>query len=219
VDFRSDTVTRPCENLRTAMASAEVGDDVYGEDPTVTKLETYTAHLLGKEMGLFVPSGTMANLIAIGVHCRRGDEIILGDKSHIFVYEAGGASGFLGVAYQTLANSPDGGMDVEAVERAVRPDDPHCTRSSLLCLENTHNKCGGRVLGKARVGEMCDVAEAHGLKVHMDGARLWNASTALAARPAELVEKVHSVSVCLSKGLGAPVGSVLVGEESFIREV
>ncbi|CAN0175516.1 unnamed protein product [Ectocarpus sp. 4 AP-2014] len=218
VDLRSDTMTKPCKRLRAAMAGAEVGDDVFGEDPTVVRLEDCVAYLLGKEKGLLVPSGTMGNLIAVGAHCRRGDELILGDKSHIFQYEGAGASALMGVSYHTVRNAEDGGLEVADIETAVRGDDPHYPRSSLLCLENTQNLCGARAIAPARMAEMCAAGRHAGLKVHVDGARLWNAAVSLEVRPSELVFDADSVSVCLSKGLGAPVGSVLVGSEQFIYE-
>ncbi|CAM9616307.1 unnamed protein product [Ectocarpus sp. 13 AM-2016] len=218
VDLRSDTMTKPCKRLRAAMAGAEVGDDVFGEDPTVVRLEDYVAYLLGKEKGLLVPSGTMGNLIAVGAHCRRGDELILGDKSHIFRYEGAGASALMGVSYHTVRNAEDGGLEVADIEAAVRGDDPHYPRSSLLCLENTQNLCGARAIAPVRMAEMCAAGRHAGLKVHVDGARLWNAAVSLEVRPSELVSDADSVSVCLSKGLGAPVGSVLVGSEQFIYE-
>ncbi|CAM9208200.1 unnamed protein product [Choristocarpus tenellus] len=218
VDLRSDTVTRPCKTLRAAMAAAEVGDDVYGEDPTVSKLEAYAACVLGKDAAVMVPTGTMANLIAVGTHCRRGDEVVLGDKSHMFLYEGGGASAFLGVAYKTVPNCVSGGVSIEDMKQAVQPDDPHYARTSLLCLENTHNMCGGRVLGTNYMREISEAAHGKGLKVHIDGARLWNAAIALKERPSVLVKEADTISVCLSKGLGAPLGSVLVGDEEFIHE-
>lgn len=218
VDLRSDTVTQPCKRLRQAMACASVGDDVYGEDPTVSKLETYVAAVLGKDEGLFVPSGTMGNLIAVGAHCRRGDEIIVGTNSHMICYEAAGASAFMGVSYSALDNQTDGGMAVKDIEGAIREDDPHYPRSSLLCVENTQNKCGGRAIGVDRMAEMTAVARKAGLKVHVDGARLWNAAVVLDVKPSDLVAGADTATVCLSKGLGAPVGSVLVGSSEFIHE-
>ncbi|CAM9094793.1 unnamed protein product [Hapterophycus canaliculatus] len=201
------------------MSTALVGDDVFGEDPTVSRLEDCVAYLLGKEKGLLVPSGTMGNLIAVGAHCRRGDEIILGDKAHIFKYEGTGASAFMGVSYHTVPNNvEDGGLDIADIEAAVRGDDPHYPRSSLLCLENTQNLCGARAIGPERMKEMCAAGRSAGLKVHVDGARIWNAAVSLEVRPSGLVAYADSVSVCLSKGLGAPVGSVLVGSEEFIYE-
>ncbi|CAN0383828.1 unnamed protein product, partial [Laminaria digitata] len=219
VDLRSDTVTLPCKRLRAAMAGAKVGDDVFGEDPTVSRLEECVAMLLGKEKGLFVPSGSMANLIAVGVHCRRGNEFILGKESHVFLYEAAGASAFMGVGYHTLSNLEDGGLDLDEIAGAIRDEDQHFPRSALLCLENTQNACGAVAISAERTAKMAAVAHRSGLKVHVDGARLWNAAVALGVRPSELVAPVDTVSVCLSKGLGAPVGSVLVGSAEFITEV
>lgn len=218
VDVRSDTVTQPTEPMRKAMAEAQVGDDVFGDDPTVKALECRVAELLGKEAGLFVPSGTMANLLAMGTHCSgRGEEVICGRDAHVFFYEQGGASSLMGVVFNTLQNQADGTLDLEEVRGAIKKGDPHHAVAKLLCLENTHNRMGGKVVSleyMARAGALC---KELGLALHLDGARLWNAVAALGATPAEVVHECDSVSVCLSKALGAPVGSVLVGKADFVK--
>jgi threonine aldolase len=218
IDLRSDTVTRPTPAMRRAMAEAPVGDDVYGEDPTVNLLEERVAALLGKEAALYVPSGTMGNLVAVLSHCGRGDELILGDKAHIFLYERGGAAALGGVHPRPLPNLVDGTLDLNQVADAVRDENDHYPVSRLLALENTHNRCGGRALRPDYVDAAGAVAHRHGLQLHVDGARLWNAAVALDERPARLVEAADSVSVCFSKGLGAPVGSALAGSRAFIRQ-
>jgi threonine aldolase len=219
IDLRSDTVTQPSAPLREAMKQSETGDDVFGEDPSTLKLERFMAFLTGKAAGLFFPSGTMANLVAAGVHCsNRGEEMILGDRSHMFLYEAGGASNFMGIAYHPLQNQSDGTICLSKVAAAVRPhDDDHCARTTLLCLENTHNKCGGTPLTSQYMEKAVSLAKDKGLKVHVDGARLLNAAIALGVQPSSLLTGCDSASICLSKGIGAPVGSVLVGNSDFIR--
>ncbi len=217
IDLRSDTVTRPTQAMRNAMASAPVGDDVYGEDPTARHLEERMADRLGKEAGLFVASGTMGNLVALLAHAGRGDEIILGDLSHTFLYEAGGSSALGGIHPHILRNREDGTLDLEQVRLAIRnPNDPHAPRSRLIVLENTHNRCGGIALTAAYGQEVAALAREHGLALHLDGARLFNAAVALGCPITELTAPFDSVTVCLSKGLGAPVGSVLCGSRDFI---
>jgi threonine aldolase len=218
IDLRSDTVTRPTPSMRRAMAEAPVGDDVYGEDPTVNALEERVAALLGKEASLYVPSGTMGNLVAVLSHCGRGDEMILGDKAHIFLYERGGAAALGGVQPRTLPNLPDGTLDLDQVAEAVRDENDHYPVSRLLALENTQNRCGGRALPVEYIDQAGALAHTHGLQLHVDGARLWNAAVALNAPPARLVAAADSVSVCFSKGLGAPVGSALAGSHALIRQ-
>jgi threonine aldolase len=218
IDLRSDTVTRPTPAMRRAMAEAEVGDDVYGEDPTVNQLEERVAALLGKEAALYVPSGTMGNLVAVLAHCGRGDEVILGDKAHIFLYERGGSAALGGVHPRTLPNQPDGSLDLDQVADAVRDENDHYPVSRLLALENTHNRCGGRALRPAYVDAAGALAHSRGLQLHIDGARLWNAAVALDESPARLAAAADSVNVCFSKGLGAPVGSALAGSRAFIRQ-
>ena len=218
VDLRSDTVTRPTPEMREAMAKAEVGDDVYGDDPTVNRLQDMAAEMMGKEAGLFVPSGTMGNLAGILSHCQRGDEVIIGQLNHSFLYEAGGMSVLGGVHSYQLRNQPDGSLLPADVEGAIRPDDPHDPITKLLCLENTHNRCGGTVQTPDYTREISKLAHRHGLKVHLDGARIFNASAALGVSARELAEPVDSVTFCLSKGLSAPVGSVLCGDHDFIQK-
>ena len=220
IDIRSDTVTLPTKEMRQAMADAEVGDDVYGEDPSVNRLQDEVASLLGKEAGLFVPSGTMGNLICIMAHCgRRGDEVLLGDKSHISLFEQGGVSQIAGVHPRALKNLPDGTMDLQELEGQIcTGQDVHQTKTCLICIENTHNAMGGRVIKPSYMDKLAAVTKKHNLRLHIDGARILNAATALSVSPAELVKHADSVSVCLSKGLGAPVGSVVVGSRDFITQ-
>lgn len=216
IDLRSDTVTTPTEEMRQAMAEAPVGDDVYGEDPTVNRLEEVAAVLLGKEAGLFTASGTMSNLIAVLSQTRPGDEIIIGDESHIFWYEVGGAAALGGVVMRTVPNDDEGRMDLNDIERAIRSRDIHFPRTTLLCLENTHNRCGGTVLTPEYTTAAAGLAHDKGLRVHLDGARLFNAAVALNISPRELAGPADSVGICLSKGLSAPVGTVLCGNREFI---
>ena len=218
IDLRSDTVTLPTPRMREAMAAAEVGDDVFGEDPTVNRLEAMAAERMGKEAGLFVPSGTMGNLVALLTHCNRGDEVILGDQSHTFLYEAGGSAALGGIHPFPLPNNPDGTIDPEKIEAAIRPENVHFPRTRLICLENTHNRCGGAVLRPAYMARVGEIARRHGLAVHLDGARIFNAAVALGVEPAVLTRDVDSVTFCVSKGLSAPVGSVLCGSAAFIAE-
>ena len=218
IDLRSDTVTRPTPAMRRAMFEAEVGDDVFGEDPTIAELEARAAELTGKEQALFVSSGTMANLVALLSQTRPGDELLVGDRAHIVRAEAGGVSRLGGVLATTLPNQPDGGFDPALIPGAVRPDDMHQPRTTLLALENTHNFCGGSVLSLERTRMIADTAHEQGLRVHLDGARIFNAAAASGRSVAELAEPADSVAFCLSKGLGAPVGSLICGDEAFIRE-
>lgn len=217
IDLRSDTVTKPTPAMRRAMAEAEVGDDVYGEDPTVKRLETLAVEMLGKEAALFVPSGTMGNLISALSHCGRGDEVILGDNAHMFYYEQGGMAALGGIHPRTAPNQPDGTIALADIEAAIRGDDDHFPISRLVALENTHNRCGGRALSVEYMDAVGELVRRRGLKLHVDGARLWNAAVALAVPPARLVASADSVSCCLSKGLAAPVGSVVAGDAEFIR--
>ena len=219
IDLRSDTVTKPTPAMRKAMAEAEVGDDVFGEDPNVNRLEAMTAEMLGKEAAVYVSSGTMGNLISVLSHCGRGDEMILGDRSHIFLSEQGGSAALGGVHTRQLPNQPDGTLDLARIEESIRSDNEHYPVTRLIALENTQNSCGGRVLPVAYMDAVGDLAHQHGLQLHVDGARLWNAAVALNVSPARLVQNTDSVSVCLSKGLAAPVGSVVVGSSEFIRRV
>lgn len=218
VDLRSDTVTLPTDEMRRAMYEAEIGDDVYGEDPTVSLLEQKSATLLGKEAGLFTPSGTMSNLIAALTHTRRGDEIILGSEAHMLWYEVGSASVLGGAILRTVPNEEDGRLDLERVEATIRPENIHFPPTRLLCLENTHNRCGGAVLTSEYTCAACDLAHRHGLAVHLDGARIFNAAVALGASASDLASPADSVCYCLSKSLSAPVGSVLCGSGEFVAK-
>ncbi len=219
IDLRSDTVTEPTPEMREAMANAKVGDDVYGEDPTVIHLQELSAKLLGKEAALFVPSGTMGNLAAILAHCARGDEIIIGDRSHTYLSEAGGVSALGGVHTFVVENRNDGTVSYDEIEAAIRPDNDHFPITRLICLENSHNRCGGSVLSVDYTQEVGRIAREHGLSMHIDGARIFNAAIALDVSPAELVAAADSVTFCLSKGLCAPAGSVICGDEVFIQKV
>ncbi len=218
VDLRSDTVTQPTPAMRQAMAAAEVGDDVLGDDPTVRRLEEEVAERLGQEAGLFVPSGTMGNLVCVLTHCTRGHEMIVGDQAHVYIYEQGGAAALGGVHPRAVPTQPDGTLALEAIQAAIRPLDDHFPLSRLVTVENTHNRCGGRVLRPTYMDAVGELAHRYGLRLHVDGARLWNAAVALDVPPARLVQAADSVSVCLSKGLAAPVGSVVVGSREFIRQ-
>ncbi|CAD6263046.1 unnamed protein product [Miscanthus lutarioriparius] len=219
VDLRSDTVTKPSDAMRAAMAAADVDDDVLGADPTSRRFEAEMAALTGKEAALFVPSGTMANLISVLVHCDvRGSEVILGDTSHIHVYENGGISTIGGVHPRTVSNNPDGTMDIDKIVAAIRNPDGALLypTTRLICLENTHANAGGKCLSVEYTDKVGEIAVNHGFKLHIDGARIFNASVALGVPVHRLVKAADSVSVCLSKGLGAPIGSVIVGSKAFI---
>jgi len=218
VDLRSDTVTRPTPAMRAAMAQAEVGDDVYGEDVTVNRLQKMAAERMGKEAGLFVPSGTMGNLAAILAHCGRGDEAIMGTQAHTFLFEAGGISALGGVFAHTLPNQDDGTLDLNDIRSAIRPDDPHHPITRLVVLENTQNRCGGVPLTLDYTRQVGALVHERGLLLHLDGARLFNAAVALGVSAAELAGPADSVTFCLSKALCAPVGSVLCGSAEFIRK-
>ena len=216
VDLRSDTVTRPTPEMRRAMAEAQVGDDVLGDDPTVNRLQAMAAERLGKEAALFVPSGTMGNLAAVLSHCGRGDEIILGDQCHTAMYEAGGVAAVGGIHPRTLATRPDGTLPLEAIEAAIRPDDVHFPTTRLICLENTHNRCGGVALSLDYTIGVGKLAREKGLRFHLDGARIFNAAAATGNSAKEMAAPADSVTFCLSKALCAPVGSVLCGDGAFI---
>lgn len=218
VDLRSDTVTWPTPEMREAMYRAEVGDDVYGEDPTVNRLEAMAAERMGKEAALFVVSGTMGNLVALLTHCGRGDEVILGSASHTFLFEQGGMAVLGGIVPHTVPNQPDGTMRLEDIVAAIRGDNVHFPRSRLVCLENTHNVCNGTPLTVEYTAQVAGLAHDHGLRVHVDGARVFNAAAALGVEVRELVRDVDSVQICLSKGLCAPVGSLVCGSAGFIAE-
>ncbi|MCP8883837.1 low-specificity L-threonine aldolase [Devosia sp. XJ19-1] len=214
-DFRSDTVTKPGAGMRAAMAEAEVGDDVFGDDPSVNRLEQRMAAMLDKQAALFVPSGTMSNLLALMSHCGRGDEFIAGQKAHLYVNEAGGAAVLGSIQPQPIAHQPDGTMALGDIEDAIKPDDNHYARTRVIALENTF---GGRVLPMGYMQAVAGIAQRHGLGLHLDGARAFNASVALGMDIADFVTPFDTVSICLSKGLGAPVGSVLVGRADLIEK-
>jgi threonine aldolase len=218
IDLRSDTVSWPTPAMREAMANAPVGDDVYGEDPTVNTLEAEAAAMFGKEAGLFVASGTMGNLISVLTHCGRGDEMILAREAHIFRYEVGGSAALGGVIPHTLDLNPDGTMDLNAIREAIRPVNVHTPTTRLICLENTNGRRAGAPLPKAYISEVAAIARANNIKLHIDGARIFNAATALGMPVSELTADADSVSACLSKGLCAPVGSVIVGSKDFINK-
>jgi threonine aldolase len=217
IDLRSDTVTRPTEGMRRAMLEAPVGDDVFGEDPTVNRLEEYVADLLGKEAALYAPSGTMTNQIGVQVNTNRGEEVLLHEGSHIFVYEAGAPAMLSSVQLRTLPGE-NGILDPETVRAAVRSEDAHFPRSRLLCLENTHNTAGGKIFSLQDFAAVARTAKDLGLRVHLDGARLFNAQAATGIPAREWCAHADTVSVCSSKGLGAPVGSLLAGNGETIRE-
>lgn len=213
IDLRSDTVTQPSAGMRAAMAAADVGDDVYGEDPTVLRLEDRAAELFGKEAAVLMPSGTQSNLAALLSHCARGEEVIVGDRYHAFKYEAGGASVLGGIVACPLPTNETGGLEPDQVAAAVKPDDSHFAMTRLLSLENT---VSGYVQSLDSIDALCAVARAHGLSLHLDGARVWNAAIALDESLARIAGPFDTVSACLSKGLGAPAGTVLVGHRDLI---
>ncbi len=217
IDLRSDTVTKPTPGMRAAMHAAEVGDDVFGEDPTVNRLQEQVAGLLGKEAALFVPSGTMSNQICVKVHTQPGDELLCDATCHIYNYEAGGPAVLSGVTCRTL-DGDFGVLDVTQLEDKVRPDNEHLVRTRLVCLENTHNRGGGRVYPLEKIQAISAWARDHGLLLHLDGARLWNAVVASGVPAAEWARYFDSVSVCFSKGLGAPLGSALAGTKAFVAQ-
>ncbi len=218
IDLRSDTVTKPSPSMRQAMAEAKVGDDVYGEDPTVNRLEQLAAELLGKESAMFVPSGTMGNLICLLTHCGRGEEVIIGDQAHMFLYERGGSAVLGGIHPYTVTNAIDGSLPLSEIRAAVRPDDIHCPTTKLLCVENTQAQRGGIPLSLNYLHGLSDLAKELGLALHCDGARLWNASVATGVEPSVLSSPFDSLSVCLSKGLAAPIGSLVIGTQSFVDQ-
>jgi len=218
IDLRSDTVTQPTSAMREAMYRAEVGDDVYGEDPTINRLEELAAERTGKEAALFVPSGTMGNAIAVLTHAGRGQAVIVGDESHIYHYEAGGPSTLGGSPLWVVPNNANGTLDLAKVEAGIADEsDEHVAATALICLENTHNRCGGKVLTVEQTHAIASLAHQHRVAVHIDGARIFNAAIALNTSVNALVEEVDSLMFCLSKGLSAPVGSMVVGTKEFIR--
>ncbi|MCA0972280.1 low-specificity L-threonine aldolase [Halobacillus litoralis] len=216
IDLRSDTVTKPTHAMRQAAFDAQVGDDVYEEDPSVKELEDKAAEMLGKESALFVTSGTQGNQIAILTHCTPGSEVIMGENAHLFVYEGAAMSAFAGIQSRTLP-AKRGALDPEDVRAAIRPEDIHFPETSLICLENTHNKAGGVVVPLGNMQDIYDVAREHGVPVHLDGARLFNASVASGVSLKRYADQTDTVQVCLSKGLGAPMGSIIAGPTAFIQ--
>ena len=218
LDFRSDTVTKPTPKMRESMAYAEVGDDVYQEDPTVNRLQALAAEMTGQEAGLYVSSGTMGNLTSILSHCQRGDEIIVGKKAHIYLYEATGAAALGGINIQTIPNQEDGTLSLEDVQNAIRPDDPHQPITRLVSIENTHNRCNGASISPGYTEQISLFAREHNLVFHIDGARIFNAAIDQKVPVSELTRHADSVTFCLSKGLTAPVGSVICGSEAFIQK-
>ncbi len=218
IDLRSDTLTLPSQAMRQAMYIAELGDDGYGEDPTVNQLESTAAEITGKEAGLFFISGTQANLAALLAHCQRGDEIIVGDLSHIFVLEAGGSAALGGIHPCAVHNQKDGTLRVEDIEETVRPKDKHFAKTRLICLENTHMMCGGSVLSPDYTNQVADLARRHHLTLHLDGARIFNAAVVLGVEVKDLTCAVDSVMFSLTKGLGAPMGALLCGSRNLIDQ-
>jgi threonine aldolase len=219
IDLRSDTVTQPTPAMREAMYRAELGDDVYGEDPTINRLQELAAEITGKPAALFVPSGSMGNIAAVLSHAGRGQSVIVGDQSHIYRYEGGAASTLGGSPMYVVPTHPDGLLDLDMLRAAIADDsDDHVAPTALVCLENTHNRCGGTVLPTEQIATIADIAHAQGVAVHMDGARIFNASIALGVPVSELARSVDSLMFCLSKGLSAPVGSILVGSKAFIHK-
>ncbi|GLX79906.1 threonine aldolase [Thalassotalea insulae] len=215
IDFRSDTVTQPCAKMRDAMANAVVGDDVYGDDPTVNELENWTAKRHGFEAALFCSSGTQANLLALMSHCQRGDEYLCGQQAHNYKFEGGGAAVLGSIQPQPIENEKDGSLSLEKLARAIKPDDPHFARTTLISIENTIN---GKVLPLDYLSSLKAFAEHHQLKLHLDGARVYNAATALDVDITEIVQHFDSMTICLSKGLGAPIGSLLLGSSELIKQ-
>ena len=217
IDLRSDTVTLPSNDMKKFIIDSPLGDDVYGEDPSVNLLQNKIARIFNKEAALFVPSGTMANLIAVLTHCNRGDEVILGDKSHIFYYEAGGISAFGGIHSHQLKNNDDGTININDIKTSIRAlGNDHFPKTKLICLENTHNACYGSPLNTEYFHDVKKVANKHDLSIHLDGARIFNAAIALNKTVDELTKDCDTISCCLSKGLSAPVGSVVLGNKAFI---
>lgn len=218
IDLRSDTVTWPTPEMREAMARAEVGDDVYGEDPTINRLQEMSAERMGKEAALFVPSGAMGNLTALLAHCQRGDEVIIGDLAHPYLYEGGAMSAFGGIQPRTIPTQPNGTLALDDIRSAIREDDVHYPITRLIALENTHNRCNGVPLTADYISQVGKLARENKLALHIDGARIFNAAVALGVPASKLVAAADSVTFCLSKGLCAPVGSVLCGSKDFIAK-
>ena len=219
IDLRSDTVTMPTQTMKEFAINAPLGDDVYGEDPSINDLQNQISKLFNKEAALFVPSGTMANLISVLTHCNRGDEIILGNKSHIFFYEAGGVSAFGGIHSHQLKNQDDGTINLDDIQKSIRKnDDDHFPKTTLLCLENTHNFCYGSPINIDYFNHVKQIINKHNIKLHLDGARIFNASVALGIPVSELTKNADSATCCLSKGLSSPAGSLIIGSKDFIAK-
>jgi len=217
IDLRSDTVTKPTLAMREAMALAEVGDDQFGEDPTVRRLEELAALLLGKEAAVYVASGTMGNLAALLTHCGRGDEVVMGDECHIFWFESGGAAALGGMPFALIPTSANGELPLARVEAAIRQTRPGYPRTGVICIENTHNRCSGTVLSQSYLSDLKELSERHGVPIHMDGARIFNAAAGSDLPVDVIASYADSVQFCLSKGLGAPVGSLIAGDAEFIQ--
>ncbi len=218
IDLRSDTVTLPSPAMREAIFDADLGDDVYGEDPTTNRLEALAAEQMGKEAAVIVVSGTMANLVCALSHCQRGEEVILGDRAHMFLYECGSMAAVGGIHPHTIPNQPDGTLRLEDIESAIRGDNVHFPQTRLICLENTHNRCHGAALTPEYMETVAELARKRGLRVHLDGARIFNAAVALEVDVKEIARHADSVAFCLSKGLSAPVGSLVCGSAEFIAQ-
>ena len=217
IDLRSDTVTQPTPQMRQAMAEAELGDDVFGEDPTVNQLEAMASQRMGKEAGLFVASGTMANLVSALTHCNRGDEIVVGTDAHILVNEVGGVAALGGIQLKPIPNDTRGKLDPDVVDQAIRPEGLHFPATGLICVENTHNRGSGADFTVEEMHSIAQVAHARNIPVHLDGARIFNAAIALDVDPSSLANQVDTMNFCLSKGLSCPVGSVICGDTKFIN--
>lgn len=218
IDLRSDTVTLPSPGMRKAIAEAELGDDVFGEDPSVKRLEEMAAEMLGKEAAVLVSSGTRGNLVCALSHCQRGDEVLVGEESHMLWFEVGAAWALGGLGLRPVRNDSRGQLDLAELRMRIRPANDHFPRTGLICVENTHNRCGGAVLGEEDLAAVREIADRHGLPVHMDGARIFNAAVALGVPVSRLASYADSVTFCLSKGLGAPVGSVVCGSREFVAK-
>jgi threonine aldolase len=219
IDLRSDTVTKPTDAMREAMANAVVGDDVYGEDPTVNRLQELAAGMVGMQAAIFVPSGTMGNLAALLAHCDRGEEVIVGDRAHTYIFEAGGVSALGGLHTFSVPTKSDGSIELEAIQNAIRADNAHYPRTACIALENTHNLCGGSYLSVEYTRAVAKIARDRNVRLHIDGARIFNAAIAQGIHVSELTKPADSVTFCLSKGLSAPVGSMICGDEAFIDRV
>jgi len=218
IDLRSDTVTLPSPDMLKAIAETDLGDDVFSEDPTVNALEEKASSIAGKKASLIVPSGTMGNLVSILVHCARGDEVILGHQAHTFLYEAGGISAFGGIHSRQLKNQDDGTINLDDIENSIREENVHFPPTTLICLENTHNRCFGAALKPSYMKEVSNIAKKNDCKIHLDGARIFNAAVTLDLDIKELTKDVDSLTFCLSKGLSAPIGSIICGSEEFIKK-